>query len=85
MRGKRPSCTRLKDLDSAGMEKFDYILTAYSAMSTFPRRHVEYQDFNNVHVAGFGGKEKKKQGNGKEKKKRKTLNKIICLRTYMGV
>lgn len=65
--GKRPSCTRLKDLDSAGMEKFDHILRAYRAMSAFPRRHGKYQDFNNVHGAGVGGREK-------ARKRRKKIN-----------
>lgn len=61
---KRPSCTRLKDLDSAGMEK----LTSFCAMSGFPRSHVKYQDFNNVHTACCGEKARKWKWKGEGKK-----------------
>lgn len=67
--GKRPPCTRLKDLDSAGMEK----LTSFCAMSGFPRRQLKYQDFNNVHTAGLDG-EKSKEGKEKKKKKKERKN-----------
>lgn len=69
--GKRPPCTRLKDLDSAGMEK----LTSFCAMSGFPRRQVKYQDFNNVHTAGLDG-EKSKEGGERKKRKKEGKKKL---------
>lgn len=64
---KRPSCTRLKDLDSAGMEK----LTSFCAMSGFPRRQTcKVSGF--LQHAGCGVKKQGRKGKGRIKDPQET-------------
>lgn len=42
---ERPSCTRLKDLDSVGMEKFDYIFDGVLCNGRLPAETCKVSGF----------------------------------------